>query len=356
MVAVGYPNVYPYNECGLADVYLGSPNSVKLGTPAGFADFTGQIYPISPTIEDLDAVLSAIKNGPDATPDTGDEARLIIEIISAEKAGRAFTTSWDKLGVKAIPLGINVIEQMSEAWEETDGGVEYEATLATSGTRTPVTALSTGIWDAYVERWGRAPIYTAWGAYASMGILAAAIEAAGTLDNDDIIPELEQTDTLTGTGQLKFTGPNPATDFDPSVGGNQPYPYSVANPTMKGTLHDLYTESYGPTWTDGYVRTLNAQWQDERLEVVYPRDQAFSVKWRAPPRLYPLWETDIVTDGVIDPADMGVVATAWQTVPTDLYWSVDADMDANGLIDIADISRLAKDWDKSEPVGPGYIP
>lgn len=368
----GLPDVYPYNAFGLADMYLGSPNSegssanptamwlvlngsvpfVYPSIPAGNAKLV-YLAKVSPTATDLDTELAALKTS---------GARLIIHILSAEKAGRAFINSWDALEVKAVPIGINVIDQMSEAWVDTVGAVEHETMLVTTGTKTPIRGTkSTDAWDAYVARWGRAPIYTAWGAMSAMETLALAIEAAGSIDNDDVIPQLEQTDRETATGFFKFTGPNPATDFDPATSGDQPYPYLTANPTMKGTLHDLYSSEYGSTWTEGYSRALVAQWQNERMEVVYPEDQTYSRKWKLPPRMGEVYvddtlvysvETDLNLDGEVDIFDVVTAATAFGAKPGDPTWNIEADIVVDGVIDIFDIVRIATAFGQSAPEWP----
>ncbi|KKM66499.1 hypothetical protein LCGC14_1480560 [marine sediment metagenome] len=57
--------------------------------------------------------------------------------------------------------------------------------------RTNKTALTIGIWDAFIDYYGHEPIYNAIGAYDGMYHLVAAIEATDSLDTIGIIEEWE---------------------------------------------------------------------------------------------------------------------------------------------------------------------
>jgi branched-chain amino acid transport system substrate-binding protein len=356
----GLPDMWPFNAVGLADMYLGSPASPTIKdvfdllyawglfptpgwpVPPGHAKLV-YFTAVSPTVTDLDAELSAIK---------ASEARLIIQILSAEKAGRAFTTSYDKMGVKAVPVGINVIEQMSEAWNATAGAVEYQTFLHTTGTRSPITDLSEAFWDAYLARWGRAPIYTAFGAYLAVQILAEAIERAGTIDPDfdpvvnnpegvpqgRLIREIEATDRLTANGKFKFTGSN-------------------------GIYHDVHSESFGATWNDGYVRSFMTQWQAGRHEIVWPQ-----MEWPGSPGkycklfalpneaglMYP-YRTDITQDAKVDMDDVAKVGLAYGSAPGDLRWQFLADSPTRDWVVVEkDHSDTASDV--ISVIDPAYLP
>jgi len=178
--------------------------------------------------------------GPHLTAIIANEARLIVHLFSGQ-AGVNFILQWRGMGVEAVPVGINVMGQQSDHWIITTGGCEYETFLAASGTRTP---------------WGW-DIYTAFGAYDAIYTLAEAIERAGTIDSDAVVAELEQTDRVSTLGNFQFTGPNP-------------------NHPGVGTLHDVFVNEIGPTWTQGFVRPLVVQWQDGVLEVIWPADQTYS--------------------------------------------------------------------------------
>jgi len=258
---------------------------------------------------DFSAYLTAIRNS---------GARLIIHLFVAE-AGRTFIKQWGDMEIEAVPVGIDVISTRSEMWNYTSGKCEYETFLAPSGKRTPITNLSIPFWDAYVSMWGHDPIYSAFGAYNAMYTLKEAIERAGTTDSDAVVTELEKTDRISTTGKFKFTGPQLMNFSSPTEEAYQYAPYLKAdgtsgrvnyttpayawsnytaaynatwtngthgaldvNPTAMGTLHDVYSPSWGSTWTDGYVRPFVCQWQTGRLEVIWPADQPYSKAFKLP--------------------------------------------------------------------------
>ena len=259
-----------------------------LTIPAYYQAYLGPLYnvtyaaQVSPTQEDFTAEMTGIKTN---------ECRLVIMILSAEKAGRAFTTAMYDQQVPAVGVGINVIEQMSESWDETSGKVEYECGLVTSGTRTPITSASIPFWDAYVDMHGHAPIYTAFGTYGGMYMLKEAIDAVG-FNTTDIIGYLETAGPrLTPTGLSDFT-----------------------------QYHDLLCYSIGEDWPYGFVRALMGQWQAGKIEIVNP-------KYSVEPNLLPYWKRwmirlniynftlDLNYDGVVNMRDISLAARAFGSYP-----------------------------------------
>lgn len=251
------------------------------------------------------------------------KARLMIHIFSG-MAGLYLIVQWASMGVQALPVGINVLAQLDTHWASTGGGCEYECVLNFAGTRTPIVPGKTEVfWDDFVTRTGRWPIYTAWGAYDGIYALKEAIEAAGTLNADLLVPVLEATDRIGLAGRFRYT-----------------------------SNHDIYvtTADLGPKHM-GNVRAMMIQWQvappSGRMEVVWPALDTYSRMVRLPEVMYPLL-TDINYDGNVDIKDIATAAKAFGSYPGHPEWRMEADLPpTDGKIDIKDIARIAKDFGKS---------
>ncbi|KKK47629.1 hypothetical protein LCGC14_3153270, partial [marine sediment metagenome] len=135
-------------------------------------------------------------------------------------------------------FGIDVQSQLDAFWGLSGESAAYEVVMQTLE-RTAKTPLSIPFWDAFIDYYGKSPLYTAVGAYDAVNGLVDAIEAADSLDNDDIIAELESWDKS-----------NP----HQGVGGNAAWwPDS----------HDLVA-GYP------YGHTMWVQWQTDGTKVVIP--------------------------------------------------------------------------------------
>jgi len=205
---------------------------------------------VSPLATDFSAQLSAIKSS---------GAQLIFESFSGEE-GLAFIKQWGFSQIPAVPVGINVLSQMSEVWKMTGGKCEYEAILATSGTRTPVTTKNVEFWDAYVERWGESPIYTSYGVYDAIMGIAEMINEKAALDH----PELKDPDTWEAMYEDR-------TLYDILI----PYMEKMKRDGTLGqtaytSSHDILTGGYyaEDRGLEYYVKPLLCQWQDGEMVVV----------------------------------------------------------------------------------------
>jgi len=277
-----------------------------------------------PTTSDFSSYLTAVANN---------EARVIIHIISGTE-GIPFIIQWKSMNIKAIPMGINVMAQLQTHPTYTGGACENEGTLAFGGTRTPITPESVPFWDAFVAKTGVWPIYTATGAYSALYILKEAIEAAGTLNTDDVITALEALDTTGVAGRFKFTED-----------------------------HDFFSNEPGPMWTQGYARAFFVQWQAGRMEVVHPLDRPYSRATALPNnpgppnQMYP-YPTDVNQDGEIDMTDVSAVGLAFGSSPGDERWVFLADVNDVGtshwFIDSDDNVPVCADYGKSVALPLGY--
>lgn len=282
-------------------------------------------------------------------------AHLIIHIYSAV-TGIDFIKTWKERETDAVCVGINVESQMYEFYDKVGGKCEYESFLATVGTRTNLNPnakpLDTAeLWDLYKEKsgeilsafWGSpmpstCPIYTMWGAYDAIIAMNETLPLLGTwpASADALIAQFEATERTGVVGKFRYS------DLVEGAGD--------------GKGHDVYMtdEALSPSWTEGWVRSHIPQWQNGLLEVVWPRDQPFSRRYKVPPWMYSLAETDVAgaagppfgPNGIVYYEDMGFLAAAWLTKHGVTGWNIEVDMDNNGVINIFDAGRIAKDWNK----------
>jgi branched-chain amino acid transport system substrate-binding protein len=134
-------------------------------------------------------------------------AQITIPIISAQ-GGILMTTQYAQAEAKCIIAGIDVMSQLDTYWGETGGACEYQVVLQ-STLRTNKTTRTIPFWDAFLDKYGAEPLYTAVGAYDAMYILAEGIDRAQSLNSTLIIPHLEDMDAaspFTGAGgNVAFT-------------------------------------------------------------------------------------------------------------------------------------------------------
>lgn len=320
------PGAFPY--------YLAYPG----GAAAPFCDFVGSARPAWDET-DFSAILSDIE---------AKDARLVIHVFSA-LGGAPFIKQFGEREIPAVACGINVESQRAEFYDTIGGKCEYESFLASVGSRTPIwESLGWGtatqdFWDEYNLEFGHSPLYTAWGSYDGIMGFSEFFEnnlTTWTEDYDNYISTLASQERRGLLGSFKFT-PN----------------------------HDVYAVDTLDTWpAPHYVRTQIPQWQDGNLEVVWPRDQTYSRKYKIPPYMYDHIESDwfgtldltpphdptIGPDGLVDSSDLAGTLV-WQSAP---YPLLEADMDGNNFINILDISKVAINYgyNASAPENYGQWP
>jgi len=182
----------------------------------------------SATATDLTAELTAIE-------DSG--AHLILTIISGP-LGIPYAKQLGELEIPVASVGINVEAQKDGFWDATEGYGNYETTLNSYAKGVAITDKTIAFVDAFIEKAGETPTYTA-DTYSAIYILKEAIERAGTLDSDAVVTELEKTDFLGTQGRVVFMG------------------------RETETPHDV---TYGP----GYITGIATQWQDGEMKCVWP--------------------------------------------------------------------------------------
>jgi len=160
-------------------------------------------------------------------------AHIIFTALSGP-VGVPFGRDWGRLQIPAAVVGIN-IEAQSHGWLAATGGLgAYIATAGIYAQGVALTETTIPFVEAFRERFGEIPIYTA-GTYDAIRILTNAIQRAGTLDTDAVIKALQATDYPATIGRIVFDA-----------------------------LHDVM-------WGPGYATGLGVQWQDGQLRAFWPR-------------------------------------------------------------------------------------
>ena len=119
--------------------------------------------------------------------------QIVIPIISGS-AGVVFANSYGTFQPGCIPIGINVLAQDADFWDDTVGLAEYGVTLE-SVFETNKTSKTIPFWNSYVSRFSTSPIYTAVGSYDAIHQLAWAFNESQSLNTDTVIAQLEELTT-----------------------------------------------------------------------------------------------------------------------------------------------------------------
>jgi branched-chain amino acid transport system substrate-binding protein len=191
----------------------------------------------SPVATDTTAELTAIQSS---------GAHIIFEIFSSS-VGIPFARQAGELKIPAFQVGINVEAQKEGFWQATQGMGNYVMTSNTYARGVEANELTKPFVEGYIKRFGEVPTYTADTYAAIVYGLAPSIEQAGTLDSDKVVPILEDRVYKVPSGTVKYM----------KTADGKP-------------LHDL-------TWGPGFLTGLATQWQDGKIEGVWPN------KWKATP-------------------------------------------------------------------------
>ncbi len=138
---------------------------------------------------DVTAELSAIERA---------DADIVFTLLSGP-VGISLARQMGERNMKAVAFGINVESQKDEFWAATAGKGNYVSTLDTYA-EVEITPKTIPFVRAFKERYKKAPIYNA-ATYDAIMVLKAAIEQAGTLDADKLVPVLEKMEHV-GTGAI----------------------------------------------------------------------------------------------------------------------------------------------------------
>jgi branched-chain amino acid transport system substrate-binding protein len=105
-------------------------------------------------------------------------------------------------GMKAVAFGINVEAQKEEFWKAAAGKAEFVSTIDTFA-EVEVTPKTLAFVRAFKARYGKPPTYNA-GTYDAIHLLKEAIESAGTMNADRLVPVLEKMSYVAGFGTVEF--------------------------------------------------------------------------------------------------------------------------------------------------------
>jgi branched-chain amino acid transport system substrate-binding protein len=191
----------------------------------------------SPVAADVTAELSAIQRS---------GAHIIFTVFSSS-VGIPFARQAGELKIPAVQVGINVEAQKDGFWQATQGRGNYVTTSGTYTRDVEYNELTKPFVDGYVKRFGETPAYTAATYTCLVYSLAPAIEQAGTLNPDKIIPIIEERVHKATSGTLRYM----------KDGDGKP-------------LHEI-------EWGPGYLTGIAIQWQDGKLVAVWPN------KWKLTP-------------------------------------------------------------------------
>jgi branched-chain amino acid transport system substrate-binding protein len=180
------------------------------------------VWQPSATASDVGADLTAIK---------ASGAHVVFTAISGPM-GVTLGRQMGEMRLPAIPFGINVEAQKESFWKATDGKGNYVSTLNFYAD-VEATPKTLDYVNAFRKKHGRLPTYTAT-TYDGLQLLKVAIEAAGTLDADKLIPFIEKTDLVGSASHIGFD-----------------------------KQHDT-------TFAPGKTMPIGVQWQDGKLVAFWP--------------------------------------------------------------------------------------
>ena len=203
--------------------------------PAMKMEVVGTWQP-SAVATDVTAELSAIKRA---------NADIVFTLLSGP-VGIVLGRQMGELQLPAVAFGINVEGQKDEFWQATAGKGNYVATLDTMA-EVEMTPKTVPFVKAFKERYKKSPTYNA-ATYDAIMILQAAIEQAGTLDADKLVPAIEK---------MEHVG--------------------VAATATWDKRHDL-------VWAVGKTAGIAVQWQDGKKVPFWPSQVKGMQPFRMPAR------------------------------------------------------------------------
>ncbi len=197
----------------------------------------------SATATDVTAELTAVQRA---------EAQIIFTIFSAS-VGITFARQAGELKIPAAFVGINVEAQKDGFWAAAQGKGNYAVSLSTFIRGVAYNELTEPFIEKYISRFGELPTYTAVTYDAIKSTLGEAIEEAGTMDTEKLIPIIEKAERI-----------------------------GVAAPKSKfDKNHDLV---FGP----GYATGITFQWQDGKMKGWWPNGwEGVTYKGMAPYKIPP---------------------------------------------------------------------
>jgi len=216
--------------------------AIKANVPKMGMELVGTWRP-SDKATDVTAELTAVQRA---------DAHIIFTIFSAS-VGITFARQAGELKIPAAFTGINVEAQKDGFWAATQGKGNYAVSMSTFVRGVSYNDLTDPFVEKYISRFGELPTYTAVSYDAIKSTLGEAIEEAGTIDTEKLIPIIEKAERVVVSA--------PKAKFDKT--------------------HDLV---FGP----GYATGITFQWQDGKMKGWWPNGwQGVTYKGMAPYKLPP---------------------------------------------------------------------
>ncbi|WP_254531634.1 ABC transporter substrate-binding protein [Natrinema gelatinilyticum] len=130
-------------------------------------------------------------------------------IISAAHTGTDAVLDWGPAGRKFAFGGIHVPMQLSSYYGMVNGACRYAIGVAFATPESKITDKTQPFLETYQRRNdGTAPVYTGYISFDAVKLFAKAVEAAGTLDSDELVNELEGISATGTTGTIEFHDPD----------------------------------------------------------------------------------------------------------------------------------------------------
>jgi branched-chain amino acid transport system substrate-binding protein len=146
------------------------------------------VWQPSAVATDVTAELSAIKRA---------NADIVFTLLSGP-VGIVLGRQMGELQLPAVAFGINVEGQKDAFWQATAGKGNYVSTLDTFA-EVEMSPKTIPFVKAFKERYKKSPTYNA-RTYDAIMILKAAVEQAGTLDADKLVPVIEKMEHVSAGG------------------------------------------------------------------------------------------------------------------------------------------------------------
>jgi branched-chain amino acid transport system substrate-binding protein len=154
-------------------------------------------------------------------------AHMIYNLV-AGAPGNVISLQWGELQIPAALTGVNNEAGKISHWKTTNGKCNYmQTTLGLADA--PMTPKTQPFIAEFKKRYAtdETPVYTGYGAHDSLYILKDAMERAGSLDPDAIVPALEKTNYVGLTGIMAFSPAGSKQPHDLIWGPNKYTPYSM---------------------------------------------------------------------------------------------------------------------------------
>lgn len=130
-------------------------------------------------------------------------AQFVIE-INTRQEGVTLIRQWGELQPNFAIGGLNVSSQNVEFFEATGGNAAYELNGPASLVDAPITDKTIPFIEAYMEKFGRRPIFNGASTYDAVWALAESVANAGSTDPEAIVDALENMDRIGVLGRERF--------------------------------------------------------------------------------------------------------------------------------------------------------